>query len=421
MKSQNTIIVKDLVLVGGGHAHVQVLRNFGMKPMPGVRVTMIAREVAAPYSGRLPGLIAGHYGFDDAHIDLRRLARFAGAQFFNDTVKSIDLDAKKLVCGDRPPISFDVLSINSGSSPDMKGIPGAAEHTVPVKPIDELLARFEATKNRISTNAGPVRIGVAGGVELLLSLQHRLRQGLGDQEHIVCHLVTDADEILPTHNRSVRRAFARVLAARGVTVHTGRRVTAVEKRAGGPVLVCQGGFEIPLDHVFWATTASAPHWLEKTGLPLDEGGFIAVQDTLQSLVDPTVFAAGDIASVASHPRPKSGVFAVRQGPPLIRNIRRVLTGRAAKPFAPQKRFLSLISTGDRRAVASWGPIAASGTGIWKWKDWIDARFMEKFNDLPEMDDDDTLDLASGLASPETIAALGDHTMRCGGCGAKVGA
>lgn len=173
-------VVKDVLLVGAGHSHVTVLRMFGMKPIPGVRFTLISREVHTPYSGMLPGLIAGHYDPDDAHIDTGPLARFAGARLYQDEVVALDLAARRVVCRGRPPVPYDLLSFNIGSTPNTADVPGAGEHAIPVKPIDGFLSRFEALVARVLARKGRARVALvgagAGGVELLLSVEHRLRQ-----------------------------------------------------------------------------------------------------------------------------------------------------------------------------------------------------------------------------------------------------
>ena len=125
-------IAQDLVLVGGGHAHVHVLKRFGMRPVPGVRLTLIARDVETPYSGMLPGYVAGRYSFDECHIDLMRLARFAGARLVHDEAVGLDRDRKAVLCRGHPPIRYDIVSLDIGITPRGDDIPGAAEHTVPV-------------------------------------------------------------------------------------------------------------------------------------------------------------------------------------------------------------------------------------------------------------------------------------------------
>ncbi|MBI4183649.1 MAG: selenide, water dikinase SelD [Proteobacteria bacterium] len=423
MRKAEGPIVKDLVLVGGGHSHVAVLKGFGMRPLPGVRLTLICRDVHTPYSGMLPGLVAGHYEFDDAHIDLGPLARFAGARFLHDEATGLDLEGRRVLCRGRPPVPYDLLSLNVGSTP-AAAAPGAAEHAIPVKPINRFLAHWRDLTERVLASRGRARIGVvgagAGGVEILLAVRHRLGRLLAEQGRAAgapeFHLFTDTADILPTHNARVRGKFRRILAERGVSLHPGASVVRVERGR----VVLAGGAAVALDEVLWVTEAGAAPWLVESGLAVDERGFARVDDSLRSLSHPEVFAAGDIAAVVRHPRPKSGVFAVRQGRPLAENLRRALLSRPPLPFRPQRRFLSLISTGERYAVASRGPLALEGAWVWRWKDWIDRRFMRRYNELPGMAPADAAPVAAGLAGTEALAEISTLAMRCGGCGAKVG-
>ena len=205
MKPPDIPIVKDVVLIGAGHAHVSVLRMFGMNPEPGVRLTLITREVHTPYSGMLPGMIAGHYSADDAHIDTGPLTRFANARLYHSAVTGLDLEGRCVLCANRPPVPFDVLSINIGSTPGMQQVPGVAEYAVPVKPVDGFLPRFEAARARVLAAKGKARIGVIGagpgGVELLLALQHRLMRDVRTSGHDPAGLsfviVTPSAEVLP--------------------------------------------------------------------------------------------------------------------------------------------------------------------------------------------------------------------------------
>ena len=179
MNTDNTPIIKDLVLVGGGHSHVIVLKLFAMKPMPGVRITLICRDVETPYSGMLPGLVAGHYTHDEVHIDLGPLSRFANARFYHDEVVGLDVDARVLLMRDRPPVPYDVLSIDIGSTPYMADVPGAAENVVAVKPISNFFARWQELVQRVDASEGALSIAVvgagAGGTEMLLAMQYGLQ------------------------------------------------------------------------------------------------------------------------------------------------------------------------------------------------------------------------------------------------------
>ena len=390
-------IVQDLVLVGGGHAHVHVLKRFGMRPQPGVRVTLIARDVETPYSGMLPGYVAGLYSFSECHIDLVRLARFAGARLIHDEAIGLDRAARHVLCRGHPPIRYDIVSLDIGSTPRLDDVPGAAEHTVPVKPIDRFGRRWESLLERAEEH-GHVRLAIvgggAGGVELALAAHHRLAGLLGTAPEVT--LVT-REELLPSHNQRVRRLLGRILDERGIRAVTGTPVARVEP---GRLIAADGG-TVEFDEALWVTEAAGAPWLAETGLPLDERGFVIVDETLRSPADNTVFAAGDVATMPAHPREKAGVYAVRAGPPLADNLRRALAGRAPRRAVPQKRALALIGTGDGHAVASRGPFAAHGRLLWRLKDGIDRRWMRRYTELPVM------------------AEADDEAMRCGGCAAKV--
>lgn len=425
MQSAPIPVLKDLVLVGGGHSHVFVLKAFGMTPLPGVRITLVGRDVHTPYSGMLPGLISGHYDFDETHIDLQQLVRFGGARLLHDEVIGLDPAEKVLLFRERPPLGYDVLSIDIGSSPARAQVPGAEQFATAVKPIGGLVAKWDAVVERTLAAGGRRRIGVVGagaaGVELTLSMQFRLREllrgvnGAADPEF---HLFSSGPTVLPSHNGWTQRKFARILTERGVRVHLDSRVREVTVDA----VVDENSSRYPLDEVLWTTQAGAQPWPAEAGLQVDARGFIEVADTLQSLSHPDIFAAGDIAHAVNHPREKAGVFAVRQGPPLAENIRRALLGRRPEKFKPQKSFLSLVSTGDKYAVASKSVFAAEGEWLWKWKDWIDRKFMRKFGeDLPVMKATaPPSTVHAGLADEESRPLLEGPPMRCQGCGSKVG-
>lgn len=409
-----TPILKDIVLVGCGHAHVAVLRRFGMRPMPGVRLSVIARDVETPYSGMLPGFIAGQYGFDDMHIDVRRLAKFAGARLFHGSATGIDPTSKTISIGNRPPVSFDIASIDIGCTPDLSAIAGAAEHAVAVKPIGALIARWRALEDRVAASCRPIRLGVigdgAGAVELAFAVRQRFSR---DQASVA--LFGAGPAILPKFGDGARARVCRALANRGVAVHPDHRAVSIEP--GRVHFKNQSPAE--LDEILVATPAVGPAWLARTGLEVDAGGFLRVGETLQSISHPGVFAGGDVATIEGHAREKSGVIAVRAGPKLTENLRRAVSGRPLEKFQPQRTWLSLISTADGHAIGARGKLSFEGGWAWRWKDHIDRRFMRRFSDLSAMQAEIPT-VAPGVADAAGRAVLAQAEMRCGGCAAKIG-
>lgn len=417
-------VIKDVVLVGAGHAHVAVLRRFGMRPIPGVRLTLISRELHTPYSGMLPGLIAGHYSYDEAHIDAGPLTRFAGGRLYRDEAIGLDPTERLVICKDRPPVPYDLLSINIGSTPNTADIPGANEHAIAVKPIDRFLTRFEALLSRILDRGARARVALvgagAGGVELLLSVATRLRweaeQAGFSPVDLSFVLLSDTPDILPAFPQTVRNCFREILSSRGIEIITCATVTRVEDGQ----LILAGHPPVEADEILWTTQAAPARWLQTTGLPLDARGFLEVDEHLRIRGHSDVFAAGDTISFMPRKLPKSGVYAVRAGPVLAENIRRTLTGGTLQRFRPQIDALYLISDGRKLAVGTRNGVMVRGGWVWRWKDWIDRRFMTKFNSLPEMTSVAAA-VQSPLADKQALKEISAIAMRCGGCGAKVGA
>jgi len=576
--AKDTPVVKDLVMIGGGHAHAYVLKNLGMDPMPGVQATLITRDVETPYSGMLPGHVAGFYTREECHIDLGKLANFGGVRLVHAEAIGIDREKKVVKMKGRPDIPYDVLSINIGSAPQLAqmerdgkaekgGVATKAATVTPVKPIDGFSGKWETILKRVcdlatnlSTPAGgtagnppasaspatpagassvqeglvspdvaraktpsvrgdsdasspvprasisspsrgnkiapspdiasspdvaptpsksssdlppttkppptladsvaptpdmprkkssishdsvssPIRRsstvpetvdlvvvgGGAGGVELALSMHARLQRELvargAPVRTVRVSLVSRSATLMPLHSPAARAAFARILGERGITVHLGKEV----ERAWGRSLVCSDGSFIACDECIWCTSAGAQGWLKETGLTLDSAGFVLVQPTLESVNSPDVFAVGDICSIVGHPRPKAGVFAVRGGPPLARNIRRkLLEGNATRleDWIPQESFLGIIGTGQTsECVASRGGLGLEGAWLWELKDWIDRTWMAGYTTrLPIMaPPTEALPQVARAAGAEALETLSHAAMRCGGCGAKVGA
>ncbi|HAX90287.1 MAG TPA: FAD-dependent oxidoreductase [Cyanobacteria bacterium UBA11370] len=389
MPTKSEHLVKNLVLIGGGHSHAIALRLFGLNPLPGVRLTLISDVSHTPYSGMLPGHVAGFYEFDECHINLQRLTQFAQAKLYIDQAIGLDLENNNVLCANRPPIGFDLLSIDIGSTPAKESVPGAANYAIPAKPVPQFLNQWNQLLEEVIENPEkPISLAIvgggAGGVELAMTMHHHLLQLLKkstiNPSKLIIHLFHRGTELLSGHNHGVSRRVHDILIQRGIQIHLGETVCEVLPDK----ICCNSGLKVDTNYIVWVTHASAPNWIRTSGLPTDSNGFILVNDTLQSLAHPHIFAAGDIATMVNYHRPKAGVFAVRQGKPLFENLRRLVLGKPLKPYHPQKRYLSLMGTGDGEAIASWGAFAWQSRWLWRWKDYIDRKFMTQFSNLPDM-------------------------------------
>ena len=405
MKTAPLPLTRDIVLIGGGHTHALVLRKWGMNPLPGARLTLINPGPTAPYSGMLPGFVAGHYDRDALDIDLVRLARFAGARLVLGAADGIDLAARQVSVPGRAPISFDVCAIDIGITSDMPDLPGFSDFAVPAKP----LGAFASAWQKYLSGTGDASVAVIGGgvagVELALGMAFALRQR-GRSGPV--HLIDNARALLAVGPKA-RSALLAALTEQGVDLIEGAEITGID--ADGVELA--DGTRIAAEFVTGAAGARPYDWLGQTGLDLTDG-FVTVDATLRSS-DPAVFAVGDCAHLAFDPRPKAGVYAVREAPVLYDNLCAAVTDRPMRAYKPQKEYLKLISMGDKAALGERFGLTLSGGLMWRWKDRIDQKFMNKFRELPEMEQPDLPSVhATGLAE-----ALGDKPL-CGGCGAKVG-
>lgn len=377
---------RQVVLVGGGHAHVQVLAAHGARPFGDAALTLISREALTPYSGMLPGHVAGAYRRDAIHIDLARLAAATGVRLIAANVIGLDRANRLIWLEGAPPVAYDIASFNLGITPDLDAIAGARRHALPVKPIGGFLARLDRLIDAARRPDGPRRIAIVGagaaGCELAFCLEHRLRAELAAAGHDPSALtvtLVSAGPPLPSLGAGIRRRVDAALARRGIGLRSGERVTRID--ADGCAL--ERGGTIAADAVILATGARAPSFLAATGLPLADDGSIRTRPTLQVVGDDDLFAVGDCARIDASPREKAGVFAVRQGPVLADNLRRRLAGERLAAFKPQSRFLVLLATGDGRAIGGrhgWPSI--EGAWVWWWKDRIDRRFVDRFNRLP---------------------------------------
>lgn len=391
---------RDLVLIGGGHAHALVLKQWAMKPLAGARLTVINPAPTAPYSGMLPGFVAGHYSSDELYIDLIRLARAAGARIVLGKAGHIDRAHKQVIVPGRAAIGYDVCSIDVGITSGMPELDGFSEHAVPAKPLDDFA--------RIWQQTGPASVAVLGagvaGAEVAMAAAHRLDL-LGRPAQVT---LIDRSKAL---NRLGQQARAKVL-----TTLEALNVTLIEhahvQRVAMDHIAIEGRSTVPAQLTLGAAGTRAYDWISHLGLAL-ENGYIKVKPTLQSEGDPSIFAVGDCAHLSHAPRPKAGVFAVREAPILFHNLRAALCGSAMTEYHPQSDYLKLISLGGQTALAEKKGIALSGTMMWRWKDKIDRKFMRQFDDLKPMN-------AEPLPHEHAEDLETQSGPICAGCGSKVG-
>lgn len=442
----------NLILIGGGHAHVYILkecgssrwRSFCQKHDVEVNVILITRDVHTPYSGMLPGFVAGHYTYEDMHIDLEKLCRSSNVTVHHAEACRITYDVGPLPSGkifcrkEESPLSFDALSIDVGSSPSPIH-PSIIDNPkiISVKPISQFCEFYlrmwesdtmstpepqqsskvenkhretENLKNDLNTDkspeeSNPLQVvivgGGAGGVELALSVQYHLQNKM--QRSVDMTLVTRGSSLLSEHNVGVQAKIKRILQQRKVKVIYDCPVSKSEDNFLVSEFQIEAGSDtcrkLPFDYCIFCTTATGATWLkENTPFPCSDRGFLLINDTLQVIDHPGVFAAGDCCDNIDHPRPKAGVFAVRAGPPLFTNLKlyiehyatvqkgkRPSESQISTPslihYTPQSNFLGLLSTGDNFAIASYGSLFSwQGRWVWKWKDRIDRKWMKKYTD-----------------------------------------
>ena len=377
-----TLDLKEIVLIGGGHAHVLLIKKWGMKPLSGVRVKLISPQVKTPYSGMLPGLVAGHYQPDDIYIDLRLLCQCAGVHFIQDEVKAINQGLKSVSLAVGSELPYDLLSIDIGSTPD-HSTPGVEEFAVPVKPIAEFYQYWQQKSSLMQEEEQAQEIAVVGGgagaVEIILAIAHFLETNTTLAGKNRYKLLYRNDNLLPEYSDAVIEKVTHAFKQFNIECYPSFPVTKVEKN----ILHSAGHDKESFDLLFWCTQASAAKWLADSGLNCNEDGFVRINDYLQLIDDPDVFAAGDIAHMDMNPRPKAGVYAVRQGPYLYENLKRRVLGKNLLRYKPQRHFMSLLALGEHRAVGMRYPFPAfSGKWVWHWKDRIDRSFMAQFKKLP---------------------------------------
>lgn len=360
---------RRLVLAGGGHAHLQVLADWIAQGPPPVETVLISARATTLYSGMIPGWIAGFYRIDEATIELAPLAARAGVRLIVDRVVGLAPAASQVELAEGAPVPFDWLSIATGGGAPPSAA-GAPESVIAVQPIDRFV---DAWSRRAAKAAPPSSVAVVGGGAAGVEIALAVRTAFPAAE---VRLIAGTDGLLPAMAVAVRRRAARALVRRGVAV------SSTDATAMAPALTLSDGSVVTAELTIVATGSGAPKWLSASALPLDDAGFVKVDADQRVPGHPALFAAGDAAQRIDRPVAHAGVHAVHAGPVVAANLRKLIIGSAKLAcYRPRRRTLYLLSTGDRRAILSWGGLALEGWWVWWLKDWIDRRWIEKFRRL----------------------------------------
>ena len=370
--------IQHLVLLGAGHSHLHVLQGLAQRRPANLNITVIAPFPQQLYSGMLPGFVAGHYTLEQCVIPLDGLLARCGARYIQSMAVAIDAAAQSVTLANGESVSYDWLSLNTGPVMDREKIeatmPGAREHALFVRPIEafgQLWPQVAALAYSRPIHLVVVGAGAAG-LELAMAAAHALRSPAYPAGSRVT-LLSGGVPAAQNYPAGVQRRVLIALQRLRISVLPD---TCVGMEPGEILLA--SGARLACDAPLLALGAQAPAWLAGSGLALDEAGFVAVNRFQQSTSHPNVFAAGDVASRADAPHPRSGVQAVRAGPPLLDNLRAALQAEPLQPYLPPKRTLSLLSCGDCYAIAAWGDFSVEGRWVWRWKDYIDQKFVASY-------------------------------------------
>jgi NADH dehydrogenase FAD-containing subunit len=362
-----------LVLVGAGHAHMTVLKRLADFTAAGHRVTVIGPGPLHYYSGMGPGMLSGIYRPEDIRFNVKDMAVARGASFIEDLVVRVDPVKKELLLQRGERVAYDVVSFNAGSGVPIDDRISAHEDVVPVKPIERLLharARIiEALREK------KLSIVVAGGGPAGLEIAANLRRLVVDATG-AAEITLIADRLLAGFDPVVRRMALRGLARLGITLIEGQKVASADTRC----IRTTSGDRRPCDVLFLAVGVKPSPIFRDSGLPTGADGGLLVNDCLQSVAFPEIFGGGDCICFAPRPLAKVGVYAVRQNPVLLQNLRSALGGGVLVAFTPQKSYLLAFNMGDGTAIVRWKFLVFDGRPGFALKDYLDRRFMKMFQE-----------------------------------------
>ena len=363
---------KHLVMVGGGHAHMTVMLNLRDYIERGHRVTQIGPSAYHYYSGMGPGLLGGSYRPQDVRFHIKKMAEDRGAVFVQDTVARIDPDKKMVILASGGEIAYDVVSCNTGSTVPADEDTVAGDNIFTVKPIENLIKVRQIIQAGLGS-LSPKLIVVGGGaaaLELTGNLWRLTRQS-GTEAAIT---VLGGRNFLASMPQKAKLYARKSMAERNIDIVEGTHVNRLtDSRA-----VMEDGAEFPFDLALLAWGIEPSHLFRESGLPVGADGGLLVNDFLQSVAYPEIFGGGDCINFEKQPLDKVGVYAVRQNPILFHNLLAALEDRSLQAFQPQDIYLLIYNLGNRTGIFFRGNWVLKGRLIFYLKDYIDRKFMRKF-------------------------------------------
>jgi len=359
---------RNIVLVGGGHTHALVLHALKSEPLRGTHITVINPGKTAPYSGMLPGFVAGHYTREELDIDLSKLCVKINATLVDDRAVGLDQSRKAVLLASGKTLDFEIASIDVGITSKMDALTGFSEHGIPAKPLATFASKWDAFRQSDGVKNVVIIGGGIAGAEIAMAMAF----ALGNDPEDVSVTLLDRSSILSNNSKKTQNRIRRELSKNAIQVIEGANVIGVTATE----VVLSNGKRLPANFAVGAAGATPHEWVENTGLKL-VNGFIEVDETLQTST-PGLFAVGDCAHMSFDPRPKAGVFAVRQAPVLTNNLRKALSGEPLHQYQPQSDYLKLVSLGGKRAFGEKNGLGFSGHLMWRLKDKIDRDFMKQF-------------------------------------------
>lgn len=373
--------MKRLVLIGGGHAHLEVLRRCIEDGVPsGAEVTLISPAPRQVYSGMIPGYLHGAYDENDIAFDLPAICRAGGVRYLETSVDRV-ANSDRFVEAGGTRVEFDVASLDVGSVSAGANDPTVQEYASFVRPLEQLIALREKVDvlGREREGGVPVITVVgagAAGVEVALALRARMS---ASGRTVVVSLMDEADDVLPGYPSRMRRRAHALLNSAGVQVVGGDRVVSVNERT----IRLADGTRVESHLTVWLTGATAPPLLAASDLPTGSTGFFLVDEHLRSVDGAPVWGAGDCVTLSQAPHiRKAGVYAVREGPALANNLwASIKPGLPLATYVPQEDFLVALDTADGKALLRWHGIISHSRGALWFKRRIDRRFMERYRDL----------------------------------------